>query len=499
VRDFEPDFVFFHPTNGILQYEIKSGADESKAAKQLQKNRNILKRLFHTYYKLIDLDENEINFYRDKYFPAYSYLYFAKPRNEISTTQKTDDYKKIVGPEKLRIGARTTMPTTETQNLFSENVFRGFLILIAGYRPDYFISALKCTLLLKQNIFTNRVNTINYYGKNCLENDNTQNNAKSVVEFLASLKHITHTAIDFGEYASIYLTPEQQKAVGFVDACGNFFPKRQILVGPPGSGKSLILMLKIFILGQMRSRQHKKIYFWSFTSKHEEKLAEFVSRNKSKFCREVKNHFDRENALGSQGHDVIFDEDIGGPIGLPQHDDQIVAFVLNGLGGNYSTRKDISEINFDQNQFEAWNFQITELRTVFRSTRRIQIFLHKFDNNENKNDLISGHNFDGVKVEEYIFKDSRTLKKALDERIRKLIENEDCKKEDIGLFRPEKYRQPRLITKNTTAIDAHLLRSLEYPVMIAVEPDVDEMYLAASRAICHLIIFSTREMLSESE
>jgi hypothetical protein len=154
-----------------------------------------------------------------------------------------------------------------------------------------------------------------------------------------------------------------------------------------------------------------------------------------------------------------------------------------------AVKKFFESVNMEK--FKSLDFQVTELQTVFRSTRQIQLFFHKFQDDENKTDLFSGHNFDGIKVEEWIFDDEEKLKKALDERIQSLIQIEGCEEGKIGLFLPPRYQKPQVI--NNIFVDNFRLRSLEFPVMIVVDPNASEIYLCLSRAICHLIVFTVTD------
>jgi hypothetical protein len=154
--------------------------------------------------------------------------------------------------------------------------------------------------------------------------------------------------------------------------------------------------------------------------------------------------------------------------------------------------------SIDVKEFESRGFLITELQTVFRSTRQIQSFFHKFRRDEDKGELISGHNFDGIKVEEWIFDGKEKLRKTLDERIQRLIQIEGCERGDIGLFQPRQYENPQVIN-NIFNDNIHFeLRSLEFPVMIVVKPYEYEIYLCLSRAVCHLIVFTVRSQSAPS-
>ena len=52
-------------------------------------------------------------------------------------------------------------------------------------------------------------------------------------------------------------------AIGKFDGEGNFSPRLQLILGPPGSGKSLIMMIKMFICGQMEQRKDRPIIYSS--------------------------------------------------------------------------------------------------------------------------------------------------------------------------------------------------------------------------------------------
>ena len=65
-----------------------------------------------------------------------------------------------------------------------------------------------------------------------------------------------------------------------------------LIFGPPGSGKSLILMIKIFIIGQLEIRKNRKVLYStespnSRKASHSGKLKKFVVDNSVAFCRHV--------------------------------------------------------------------------------------------------------------------------------------------------------------------------------------------------------------------
>ncbi len=193
--------------------------------------------------------------------------------------------------------------------------------------------------MVYKNIFAHHVNTINYYNKSV--DSKTQNKSVLVKEFLKNLKCLDRTDIDFGKFKNLYLTEEQMNAVGSFDVVGNFSPqRRQIIFGPPGSGKSLILMLKIFIFGQIKTRTERKLYYGSWSKGHHRMFEEFVSRNEEKFCRKV-----ILTRFLSGGDDVIFDEDNGAFIKFffytSLRDDQIASFVCTGPLGNVTSKEKV--------------------------------------------------------------------------------------------------------------------------------------------------------------
>ncbi len=446
---FQIDFLYFQ-RNGIYHFEIKTTRTDKEVANhrsQLQRNRGFLRALSLTFCELIEEEENAGDLWDKNYFSQSSIFYqsFLISAKTIVATSSVE----ILGKEALERILLQENDSFPSKNLFKDKIYRNFLLFLAGFRPDYFISPVRCALFLQKNIFLNRVNTLNYYRKGD-DGDKIQNIAKTVTVFLQELKFVRNVEIDFGEYKNIYLTPQQQEAVGFFDGGGNFFPERRLIFGPPGSGKSLILMLKIFILGQMETRNEKKVYYWSGSGEHQKKLTEFVSRNESKLCREVEDGWGEESIIASEGADVILDEESDGSVPLKcicsQHEDQMIALVCTGWRGNVTSRDYMDKYySTDVKEFKSRGFLITELQTVFRSTRQIQSFFHQFRRDEDKGELISGHNFDGIKVEEWIFDGEEKLKKALDERIQRLIQIEGCEEGEIGLYQPWEYEKPQLI------------------------------------------------------
>ena len=148
------------------------------------------------------------------------------------------------------------------QKFFEDQLFKSFLVFLAGYRPNCYISPVQCALTVYKNIFTHQINTVNFYAKKDKE-PIVQNLALTVKEFLQNLKFVKNTDINFGEYSKIYLTTEQMDAIGKFDGEGNFSPRLQLIFGPPGSGKSLIMMIKMFICGQMEQRKDRPIIYSS--------------------------------------------------------------------------------------------------------------------------------------------------------------------------------------------------------------------------------------------
>ena len=79
---------------------------------------------------------------------------------------------------------------------------------------------------------------------------------------------------------------------------------------------------------------------------------------------------------------------------------------------------------------------------------------------------------------------------AVKQRIDRLIDTEQCEPIEIGLCYPSwDFRLPQIPKSNILWPDIPT-RSMEYPVMIVEDCHAEDFYLMASRAICHLIIFS---------
>jgi len=150
---------------------------------------------------------------------------------------------------------------------------------------------------------------------------------------------------------------------------------------------------------------------------------------------------------------------------------------------------------------------VTQLRTVFRSSRQIQryFFEHSILKAFHFLDSLSGHNYDGVKVETHDFSNFQSGLRFVEQRLMKLVGIEGCRETDIGVvyhpFIDGKYKKSEQIKQidqrirqrftNISVYNHHLqVPSLEFPVMLIVDEPSDSRrrLLLASRAICHLIV-----------
>ncbi len=500
-----------------MHIEVKrSSAKLKKLIKDAfdQLSRGILSRLFHEFCDVFGITDAG-TLWNEFYGGGIVYATTVKGRKkskDISRPQSqsceypilfdSDDFEQFW----LSFLDEKLSSSPQKKCLFENNVFCLFTTFLAGYRPDFFISPVQCSLTVYENIFKHEINTINYYktAKVGPQQRNTQNKSIKVSEFLQTLSIVKHKDIDLCEFSDFYLTAEQAQAIALIDSTGKFFPRRQIIFGPPGSGKSLVLMIKLFVLGQAEWRHDKTLYYGTSNEQHLKKLENFVANNRSAFCRpvEIVHAFEDDEVmrLRNAGADVILDELTDSQHSLAylsDHDDdeQIVTFVTTGYVGSITHGLQASVWDtVNDSALKERNFLLTELKTVFRSTLQIQRWFHHFDDDRISNSLISGHNFTGIAVEEWIFTEERIVE-AVNERIRILLEVEKCKPSHIVLYLPmPKHREchRHIVSDPLKVITAFSeLRSMEFPVVILVDPGMVDIYLSASRAQCHLIVFAS--------
>ncbi len=154
-------------------------------------------------------------------------------------------------------------------SLFKDDLFRKFVILLAGYRPDFFICLTKCALMVHKNIFAHHVNTISYYNKSA--DGKTQNKSVFVKKFLENLNSLDHTDIDFDKFKNFYVTYKQMNTLGnFVEASTDFWPSRKW---------EDVDSYDILIFRQMKTRKgkvEKGLHCGSWNEVHRKVLREFV-------------------------------------------------------------------------------------------------------------------------------------------------------------------------------------------------------------------------------
>jgi len=309
------------------------------------------------------------------------------------------------------------------------------------------------------------------------------------------------------------LTTEQMDAIGKFDGEGSFSPRLQLILGPPGSGKSLILMIKMFICGQMEQRRNRPIIYSTQRGfvrgdpVHRQKLNAFIENNRRVFCRK----FSYRRISGREDmnapNDYFVDENFGlarfRDSALLKDSGQMITVILTGpYGEAFNSSSDLRHLKQDHG-FEC----VTELRTVFRFSRQIQRYFFEHSDWEASISLdsLSGHNYDGVKVETHDFPNFESGLRFVEERLMKLVDIEGCRETDIGLVydpfidgNDKKSKQIKQIdqricqrfTNISVYYDCMQVRSLEFSVVLIVDElsVAGRQFLLASRAICHLIV-----------
>ena len=205
--------------------------------------------------------------------------------------------------------------------------------------------------------------------------------------------------------------------------------------------------------------------------------------------------------------DYFVDEDYGlvslRDSALLKDSGQMITVIYTGIYGEAVGSNHYLRSGKPDHGFEC----VTELRTVFRSSRQIQRYFFEHSNLKASISLdsLSGHNYDGVKVETHDFPNFESGLRFVEERLMKLVGIEGCRETDIGLvyypFIDGEYKKSEQIKQidqrirqrftNISVYDHYMhVPSLEFPVMLIVDEPSDSRrrFLLASRAICHLIV-----------
>ena len=120
-------------------------------------------------------------------------------------------------------------------------------------------------------------------------------------------------------------------------------------------------------------------------------------------------------------------ESFGAEILSSENKENVTTCVVTGVWGSEINAETVFLLasNYDSinKQSLRESFQITELGTVFRSSKQIQVLLRSVHSKMNTA-IVSGHNFYGVKVEIHNFENEGLIMDALKQRIDRLIDTE---------------------------------------------------------------------------
>jgi hypothetical protein len=254
-----------------------------------------------------------------------------------------------------------------------------------------------------------------------------QNTAKTAKEILQKYFPELNVEITFDKEKNmernIYFTEEQQEAI--------LDPSEKLVIsGVPGSGKSLILMMRIFIAAQDKSKKEISIRVIA-ALQHRHKYGEFLNANVNSFLRQCFLSSATESdanpfALDKTDCDFFCDEVSPNQISAycASLKDQTKATLV--LSSVYENQHDLSEA------IDQLKGKLIELKTHFRGTKQIAKYWQEYYL-RNGGKLEVGHNFDGIQPEIYPFSNIDECAKAMKRRIRRLQEIEGCNREDFAI------------------------------------------------------------------
>ncbi len=121
-----------------MHFEVKTGSGSKKNGEQLKRNRSILMDLFSCFYHQ-NGGEQHYDTIEKRYLSQFAVYYSNGDKVNRKVVEK-EAYQEIFGAAALRQFFDQFDNQFTTENLFKDRVFRNFLLFLAIYRPDYFIS-----------------------------------------------------------------------------------------------------------------------------------------------------------------------------------------------------------------------------------------------------------------------------------------------------------------------------------------------------------------------
>jgi hypothetical protein len=248
-------------------------------------------------------------------------------------------------------------------------------------------------------------------------------------EFLIKFYPELHSDVIFAsrnatKEAIIYFMSEQQQAI-------NNPAKKMIICGVPGSGKSLVQMMRIYIAAQDRLRKNVKLVVIGATL-HCNEYLEFLKLNSSSFVRD----WTLFAASSIDVNPITFD----GKEEIDLFSDEITPEQSPAyFSASHMCQKvtlALSSVHQDEHIIDdsiRSEYTIIELKTHFRCTKQIARFWQNHYFRDCQRQLAIGHNFDGIPIEFYTFDHIAECVCALKKRLRRLRDVEACALSDFAI------------------------------------------------------------------
>lgn len=508
-RSGELDLVLIR-SNGITIIEVKSTNSTKNVANCVRKaiaqtQRRFLKALFcalaqFAYKKTAASAEDlwdricigdYVCVVDNTYEPLRSY---SIPASELfASSLKPLHIESDANGETRIIGLECATSRNLYSNLPTEDyaVFQAFVVLLCAHREENLRPHFDEIIATSRTISTH---DISYREGSRVKRHNDGVSANSILE-----KHGFKPLIWPLKCDDLYLTSDQVRVL--FNEHGRPI-RQQVLIGPPGSGKSVLLLIKMAIASQDYARQHIKAYCFCST-KYIDTMMTFQDLNSKTFKRrfwplKTMNKNSKRKEVTAGAFDVVIDEEDGVAESLQwfsKDPDQYVAIVNNKWQLGHEKRAYIEQ----QCNNAPVPIPVFLLDTSFRYTQPIFDAIMRLAKLDPELEEVCrmtkiGHSLSGDEVRPSICKNIETMIEKTSDRLLEFDKQNKTGDKVAAIIYDDETLRKHLhsleIKHDVEIYHQSMTPSMQFPILISLHANAARKtgYCAYSRAMTELIV-----------